>query len=206
MTKITLNFFGEEAIIDLPNDITILRSQISAKYLLSQSDAAEITLFYIKDNQKLYIMNGNDFSDFKESKITKLFLDVDQNSKLYLDNASQLDNEQKKEQKELDELNQKFKKVCEKKEKIESVFENELKQINKQIMELNKKKSEIINKRESELITIIKEKINFEKKINSLQKKLSLPITVQISEDDKKYLNKNMIYAPKKCMQIQKKK
>ena len=158
MTKITLNFFGEEAIIDEPKDILTLRSKISEKYLLSPSDAAEITLFYIKDNIKIYIINGNDFSKFKESRITKIFLDVNQNSKLYIDNATQLENENKKEQKELEKLNQEFEKVCQKKEKIENVFEKELKQINNQIMLLNKKKSQIIKKRDLELIKIKKKK------------------------------------------------
>ena len=118
MTNITLNFFGEEVIIESPKDILTLRSKISEKYLLSPSDAAEITLFYIKDNTKLYIINGNDFSKFKESKITKIFLDINQNSKLYIDNATQLENEKKREDKELNELNQKFKNICQKKEKI----------------------------------------------------------------------------------------
>ena len=204
MNKTTLNFFGEEAIVDTPKDIPFLREKISEKYLLSKQDAAEIILFYIKDNKKIYIINGNDFSKFKESKVSTIYLDVNQNSKLYIDNATQLENENKKEQKELEKLNQEFEKVCQKKEKIGNVFEKELKQINNQIMLLNKKKSQIIKKRDLELIKIKKEKINFEKKIYSLQKKLSLPITIQITEEEK-CLNKNIIYEPKKCMKLQKK-
>lgn len=204
MTNIALNFFGEEAIINSPKDIHSLRSQISQKYLLSQTDAAEITLFYVKDNKKIYIINENDLSKFKEDKITTIFLDVNQNSKLYIDNAALLENENKKEIKDLEELNQQFKKVCQKKEKMKNVFEKEIEQINKQIMELNKKKAEIIKKREIELNKVIKEKIKYEKKIYSLEKKLSLPITIQISKEGKKDLNKNVIYEPKKCASFQK--
>ena len=47
MSKTTLNFFGENAIIDIPKDMASLRSQISEKFLLSSIDAAEIILYYI---------------------------------------------------------------------------------------------------------------------------------------------------------------
>ena len=115
MTNITLNFFGEEATIETPKDIPSLRGKICEKYLLSTSDAAEIILYYINDNKKIYIINGNDFSKFKESKISKIFLDINQNSKLYLDNVSQLEDEKQKGQKKLNELNQKFKQFSERK-------------------------------------------------------------------------------------------
>ena len=73
MEKLNLNFFGEEVIIDTPKDLSVLKAKISEKYSLSSSDAAEIILFYIKDSQKIYIINGNDFAKFKECKIPTLF-------------------------------------------------------------------------------------------------------------------------------------
>ena len=185
MSKTTLNFFGEEAIVDTPKDILFLRAKISEQYLLSKQDASEIILYYVKDNKKIYIINGNDFSKYKESKISTIYLDVNQNSKLYLDSANELDKESQKNKKELEELNKKFKDFSKKKENIEHAFEDELKQICLKILELNKRKCEIIKKKDIELIKMIKEKEHFEIKMYYLQKKLSLPITVPIPKDEK---------------------
>ena len=66
MEKINLNFFGEEVTIDTPKDLSSLRAKISEKYSLSKSDVAEIILYYVQDSKKVYIINGNDFSKFKE--------------------------------------------------------------------------------------------------------------------------------------------
>ena len=98
MEKLTLNFFGEEVAIGIPKDIAELRAKISEKYSLSSSETSEIILYYVKDSKKIYIINGNDFSKFKEFKISTIFLDVNQNSKLYLDNATKVKEEMKKEE------------------------------------------------------------------------------------------------------------
>ena len=186
MTKTTLNFFGEEVIIDTPKDISSLREKISEKYLLSSSDVVEIILYYIKENKKIYIINGNDFSNFIDSKMSTIFLDVNQNSRLYIENASQLDKEKEKNQKELEELNHKFKHFSNKKKKIEHTFEQELKEINMKIMEMNKKKCEIIKKKDIELIKMMREKEIYEEKIYYLQKKLSIPITGPIPKEERR--------------------
>ena len=221
MSKITLNFFGEETIVDTPKDMSSLRSTISIKYLFSKEDSAEIILYYIENGKKKYIINRNDLSQFKESKVSTIYLDVNQNSKLYLDSATDLHKENQKDLKELDELNKKFKDFSKKKEKIEHVFEDELKQINLKIIEMNKKKCEIIKKKDIELIKMIKEKEHFETKIYYLQKKLSLPITVPIPKDEKpkeislkcsskqlpmlKSFKNNTRFAPIMTLEIQKK-
>ena len=184
MLKTTLNFFGEEAIIDTPNDLTSLRIKICEKYLFSSSDVSEIILYYIKENKKVYIINGNDFLIFKESKIPTIFLDINQNSKIYLDNASELKKENQKNQKELDELNHKLKELPQKKKKIQHDFEDELKHIELKIMEINKKKSEIMAKKEIALQKIMKEKEMYETKMYYLQKKLSLPVTVPVPKEE----------------------
>ena len=214
MSKTTLNFFGEVAIIDTPKDMPSLRAKISEKYLLSSSDAAELIIYYIKNSKKAYIINGNDLSQFKESDSSTIFLDINQNSKLYLDSASELDKENQKNQKELDEINHKYKEFSKRKEKVEHVFEDELKQINLKIMELNKQKCEIIKKKDIELIKMIKEKEHYENRIYYLQKKLFLPITVPIPKDEKsnekrelpmlKSFKNNERYAPIKDAEIKK--
>ena len=220
MIKTTLNFFGEEVKVETPKDIPSLRSIISQKYLLSPSDADEIILYYIKDSKKTYIINGNDFSNFKEAKVSTIFLDINQNSKLYLDSASEIDKENQKNQKELDEINKKFKDFSKRKEKVQRVFEDELKQINLKIMEMDKKRCEIIKKKDIELIKMMKEKESFETKIYYLQKKLFLPITVPVPKDEKqkeislknspkqlpmeKSFKNSLRYAPIKNLEIQK--
>ena len=185
MLKTTLNFFGEEVIIDTPNDLTSLRAKICEKYLFSSSDVSEIILYYIKENKKIYIINGNDFLIFKESKIPTIFLDINQNSKLYLDNASEMKKENQKNQKELEELNHKLKEFSQKKKKVQHIFEDELKHIELKIMEMNKKKREIMNKKEIALIKMMKEKEMIETKMYYLQKKLSLPITAPVPKEEK---------------------
>ena len=216
MPKTTLNFFGEEVIIETPKDLASLRSTICDKYLFGPSDAAEIILFYIKDNKKSYIINGNDYSSFKNSKIPTIFLDINQNSRIYLDSASQVEKEKENDQKELDELNHKFEKFCQKKSKTENVFEKELIKINHQLNELNKKKSELIQKRDEELLKLNKEQMAFQKKIYDLQQKLSLPTTVSVSDEEydnillkaapmDKKLKKKFRYIPKKCLENQNK-
>ena len=218
MSKTTLNFFGETAIIDIPKDMPSLRSQISEKFLLSPTDAAEIILYYIKDGKKIYIINGNDLSKFKQANASTIFLDINQSSRLYLDNALELDKENQKHEKELNELNLKYNELSKRKEKIEHAFEGELKQINFKIMEINKKKCDIIKKKDIELIKMIKEKEIYESKIYYLQKKMFLPITVPIPKDEvslKKSprhlpmllsFKNNERYAPIKNFEIEKRK
>ena len=184
MPKLNLNFFGEEVELEVPKDLASLREKISEKYLLSSSDAAEIILYYVKDGKKVYIINGNDFSQYKDSKISTIFLDVNQNSRLYIDNASQLDKEKEKNEKELTILNHKFQHLSKKKKNIEKTFEMQLKDINMKIMEMNKVKCEIIKKKDIELTKLIKDKEHFEKKIYYLQKKLSIPFTVPVPKEE----------------------
>ena len=138
MNKINLNFFGEQVTIDTPKDISLLRAQISEKYSLSSSDVAEIILFYTIDSKKIYIINGNDYNKFKESKIPTIFLDVNQNSKLYMDNVSQLKNENKKE--ETKEIKQEKKE--ESKEENKENEKQEVIDIEKEKKEMEKLKAE----------------------------------------------------------------
>ena len=193
MEQLTLNFFGEEAKIKYPSNLQALRAQISEKYLLSPSDSNEIILYYVQDNQKHYIINGTDFSKFKDTKVNILFLDVNQNSKLYLDNASKLSEEKsksEKDQKELNELLDKYKIFSEKKKEKEVMFykmENEI------MNEIKKKRAELLKNRQKEFSKVYEKDEEFITKIYNLQKKLSIPTTVRIpmaikkEEEERKY-------------------
>ena len=176
MEQLTLNFFGEEAKIEYPSSLQVLRTKISEKYLLSPSDSNEIILYYVQDNQKHYIINGNDFSKFKDTKVSILFLDVNQNSKLYLDNASEL-SKCEKDKKELNELLDKYKIFSEKKKEKEVMFykmENEI------MNEIKKKRAELLKNRQKEFSKVYEEDEDFITKIYNLQRKLNMPTTVRI--------------------------
>ena len=186
MEQLTLNFFGEEAKIEYPSNIQALRSQISEKYLLSSSDSNEIILYYIKDNQKYYIINGSDFSKFKDAKVNILFLDVNQNSKLYLNNASELSEEKsqsEKDQKELTDLLEKYKSFSEKKKEKEILF---YKMDNEIMNEIKKKRAELLRNRQKEFSKVYEKDEEFITKIYNLQRKLGIPTTVRIPKAIKK--------------------
>jgi hypothetical protein len=186
MEQLTLNFFGEEAKIEYPSNIQALRSQISEKYLLSSSDSNEIILYYVKDNKKHYIINGSDFSKFKDAKVNILFLDVNQNSKLYLNNASELSEEKsqsEKDQKELTDLLEKYKSFSEKKKEKEIFF---YKMDNEIMNEIKKKRAELLRNRQKEFSKVYEKDEEFITKIYNLQRKLSIPTTVRIPKAIKK--------------------
>ena len=168
MEKINLNFFGEEVTIDIPKDITTLRAKISEKYSLSSSDVAEIILYYVIDSKKTYIINGNDFSKFKESKIDTIFLDVNQNSKLYLDNVSQIKEEIKKKeetkQEKKEEKKEEKKKEDEKKEEIDlEKINQDIEKINSEITVLTNAQTEKNKLYNDKLSIIIKQIVELEK-------------------------------------------
>ena len=193
MEKINLNFFGEQVEINTPKDLNSLRTKISEKYSLSSSDVAEIILYYVKDSKKTYIINGNDFSKYLESKIPTIFLDVNQNSKLYLDNITQVKDEIKKE-----ELTKTEKKEEEKKEEIDiengkqeieklkteieendkaqkektKLYNDKVSEIMKQIAELEKLKSDLMMERDLDIDELREQKLAKKNKMEEIKKKI----------------------------------
>ena len=169
MERINLNFFGEKVTIDIPKDLNSLRNKISNIYLISDSDADEIILFYVKDSKKNYIINGNDFDKFKESKIDTIFLDVNQNSKLYLDNVFQIKNEIKNEKETKDKKEENVDKEKDKKEIEKLMVEKE------EIVKRQKEKSKLC---EDKLDDIKKQKLELE----NIEREISLECTLDILE------------------------
>ena len=175
MEKITLNFFGDEVVIDTPKDIASLRDKISEKYSFSSSEAAEIILYYVNDSKKTYIINGNDFSKFKEVKISTIFLDVNQNSKLYLDNVSKVKEEIKKEEERKTEVKKEEVKKEEKKTEVKKEEEKKEEEVD---MEKTKKEIEKIDAEIEEMTKAQNEK-------NKLYNEKISEITKQIVELEK---------------------
>ena len=189
MDKINLNFFGEQVSIIPPKDLASLRTKISEAYSLSSSDAAEIILFYTKDSKKNYIINGNDFDKFKESKIDTIFLDVNQNSKLYLDNISQIKNEikqeeekkeekkeenkelEEKDKKEIEKLNAEKEAILKRQRQKYKLCEDKLAEIKKQKVELEKIESEIAVECTLDMLELKEECNTIDKKIEEIKNK-----------------------------------
>ena len=199
MEKINLNFFGEQVTIDTPKDISLLRAQISEKYSLSSSDVAEIILFYTIDSKKIYIINGNDYNKFKESKIPTIFLDVNQNSKLYLENVSQIKNENKKEEKK-QEIKEESKEENKEKEKQEVIdIEKEKKEMEKlkaeseEILKKSREKRKLYEDKRRELILQIQE-------LQKMEQDLGLECSVDMEEfyDQRKEIDKKIEEIKKK--------
>ena len=182
MEKINLNFFGEEVTIDTPKDLSSLREKISEKYSLSKSDVAEIILYYIKDSKKIYIINGDDYSKFKESKISSINLDVNQNSKLYLDNVSKVKNEIKEEKKEsidIEKEKETLQKLETEKEAIRkqekekySLYNDKLSQLIKQKAELEKIIADLEMERDLDMCELRDKRTEVQNKINEIKEKI----------------------------------
>ena len=189
MDKINLNFFGEQVTIDTPKDLSLLRAKIAEKYSLSSSDVAEIILFYTKDTKKSYIINGSDFDKFKELKISTIFLDVNQNSKLYVDNVSKLkeETEEKKEEekeekidiekekKELEKLKAKFDEITQKQKTKRTLYEEKRREIILLKLELEKMDEELSLESACDMDEFQDEKNEINKKMEEIKKKIEPP-------------------------------
>ena len=177
MKNISLNFFGEKVTIPIPTTLASLRKEISDKFLFSPSDAAEVIISYAKDLGKKIIQTEQDFSNFIMNKIGKIDLDIDQNSRLYLENFNSLKKESEENKKILDECLKKNEEL--KKQKEEMLLEE-----TKKINELDEKIKLLINKKKKLRKKMKIKQESFEKqqkenseKILELQKKLNLPTT-----------------------------
>ena len=186
MEELTLNFFGEETKISIPKDLLSLKAKISEKYLLSESDTNEIILYYVNNNQKLYIINGNDFLKFKETKINKLFLDINQNSKLYLDNITEIKNESSgkvQDQQVLNDLLLKYEEFSKEKKEKEIYYYNKTNEI---MNEIKKRRAELVKEQHKALSKYYEKDEEYITKIYNLKRKLNLKTTVRIPKAIKK--------------------
>ena len=177
MEKIDLNFFGEQVTIDNPKDLSMLRKKISEKYSLSSSDAAEIILFYVKDTKKVYIINENDLNNFKQLKISTIFLDVNQNSKLYLDNLPKSKNEEEaidieKTKKEIEELKAKSEEILQKQREKRKLYEDKRREIILQKQELEKMDEELSLECAVDMEEFADKRNEINKKVEELKKKI----------------------------------
>ena len=166
MEKLLLDFFGEKVSIPKPKDLSFLRIQISEQFCFSDADATEILIYYINNNQKTYIINDEDYSNFLKQKISFLHLDIDQKSKLYQDNYKKLESENETKTVELEKL-------VVKKKRIEKLEEEYLKSYNEKLSVINRQ-LDIYLAKKLDLVTSKKNKIkDFESQKNDINKKIS---------------------------------
>ena len=171
MSKISLDFYGEEVFIKSPSTLLDLQDQISELFLLSKEDSKELILTYNDINEKTFkSKTEEDYKIFLDKKRPKIIIDVSQSSRIY--------KKELKEQEEIDESKKKLNQLI----KLEDEMEKPNKYEQEEIRELNG----LINKYGCMAHALIKNihsmhnvKSNKQQKIREeicqLQKKLGLP-------------------------------
>ena len=176
MSKLILNFFGEKVSINFPDSLSSLRQNISEKFFFSLDEVSEFLLTYTKDKNTITISTENDFELFSKEKINEIKLDLNENSQLFQNNLSKLQNENEITKKNLEEILKQIEEINIKKKEKKEKIKLELDEITKKNEELKIKKKEIIEqinkdiKNNIEAINSIK--LNAKKEIHSLDKEL----------------------------------
>ena len=203
MNNLSLNFFGEQVEVKLPQTLANLRQSISEKFLFSPSDAAELVISYAKDLGKKFIETENDFKEFIKNKIFKVDLDVDQNSQIFKNSLIKLQNEKEENKKQLDDLLAKSKELKEQKKQKLSETKKKIDELSEMKKEVEKKKKETVNLfnleikklkteiskikkiSDSEKLKITKKENQLNKSIDELKTKLGLPVEKKVKKQIK---------------------
>ena len=104
LSQITLNFYNELVKVEVPKNLSALRSQISKSFLFSPNDAEEIILTYNDKEDKILIQNDEDFKAFLSSNTDTINLTISQDSKIYQKNLNQINEEVSQDKKKLESL------------------------------------------------------------------------------------------------------
>ena len=226
MEKLSLNFFGEQVEVKIPETLASLRKDISEKFLFSPSDTAELILSYAKDLGKKIIETENDFKEFIKNKVFKIDLDIDQNSQIFQKSLIKLQNETEADKKELETLiskcnelkGQKESKVSEAKKKIDELLQKEqevkkqkrelIEKLNAEIKKYKNEINKIKKKVENETRQIKKEENELNKKMDDIKAKLGIPVEKKEKKEkkDKKGKKEKKEKKLKSCMKPKNKK
>ena len=172
MDKLSLNFFGEQVEVNLPETLASLRKNISEKFCFSPSDTAELIITYAKDLGKKIIETENDFEEFIKSKIGKIDLDVDPNSQIYQKSLIKLQTETETDKKELENLLTKSKELKTEKDSKLSEAKKKMDELAKKRKEMEKKRKECIMKFDREIKKIKSEICKIKKQADTEIKKI----------------------------------
>ena len=167
MKRIILDFFGDEISIPVSKDLSSIRLEISNNFFFTNSDAQEILLYYKKENKNIYIEKEEDYENFLKEKNKKIFLDISQNSHLYLKNLEELKINQTKEK--LEELYKERNKLNNIKNNILVKEIKEIENIKKEIKILKLKLKKLKKHLNNEKKNFEKEKEQNEKQIFELE-------------------------------------
>ena len=171
MEKLLIDFFGEKVSIPKPKDLSLLRIQITLQFCFSETDATEILIYYINDNQKTYIVNDEDYSNFLKQKISFLHLDIDSKSKLYQENYKKLESENETKIAELEKLAVKKKRIEKLEEEYLKSYSQKLSAINRQLDIYLAKKLDLVTSKKNKIKDFESQKDVINKKISELTKK-----------------------------------
>ena len=177
MSKLSLYFMDEEALIDFPKDFQSLKKQISLYFKIAENIINSIKLCYNNsDSSILSIKNEQDFAVFLKKNIANLYLDISQNDDIYEQYLMEKEqNGDKSDLKKLNELilkDEEYEKLSQTKFKKE---EEELKEINKLMEELTSRKIELIKYIKKNKDSFEKEHKKIKEEIVELQIKIGLP-------------------------------
>ena len=165
MSNLILSFFDEEVYIKNPKSFSNLLNQISSSFLLCPEDTRELILTYVdKNRQNMEIRDENDFKAFLSKKISKINIDISQNSKIY--------QKELKEQEEIGKNKQKLENLI----KLENAMKKEEQERMKEINDIINKYGSGANALFKNIHSIHNEKYNqlqkINKEINQLQQKI----------------------------------
>lgn len=179
MEEFTLDFYGETVKIQKPKELSLLRIQISEQFHFCDEEAIAILIYYFKNDSKQYIINDEDYSNFLKFNLSILYLDIDKNSKLYMDTKTKLEEESF----ELGKLKKNREEIVKLEEQYLKSYEEKLNNINKQI--------DILLAKKLDLVTLKNNKINdFKSQLERIDKKIN-EINVKEEKEILKCTNKN---------------
>ncbi len=191
MQKIFLNFFNEKVKIDMPNNLKSLRKSIEKQFLFSPLDVSEFLLKYIKDYKTHFIINENDFQQFKHENINEIIIEISQESSIYQQNINEIENYDNTINNEIDILIKEKEKIIELNNKEQKEGKKYLNELEKQIILLQneyKKLNENLIIKNQKNIQLITEK---DIKINELKKKVTTNENKYIKNENKELNNEN---------------
>ena len=173
MEEYTLDFFGEKVSIKKPTDLSCLREQIIKKFSFKEEDIKDIIIYYLKEEEKQYIKNNEDFSTFLNGNIYLIYLDVDKNSKLYIDCKSNIENEniEIEGNYDLEQLIVRKKEIEKSEEEYIKSYEEKLTNLNRQLDILQAKKLDLVMSKKNKIKEYETKKEKIDKKINDLLEK-----------------------------------
>ena len=186
LSNITLNFYNELVKVEVPKNLSALRTQISKSFLFSPNDAEEVILTFVDNGEQILIQNDKDYKAFLSSNTDIINLSISQNSQIYQKSLNKI-NEESQDKKKLETLLNRKRELDDMKQKNEILENRQISELKNRIRELQKRKHLLKRKLFEENKKLNQEKYEVEKEIVNLQKKLKLEVTVKPQNDFKKY-------------------